>query len=558
MNILPGGTVKTCCAYGHPIEQDGRQMSVYTDTVAEIWNSDEMRNLRRSMVEGKPVAACNYCYVQERQGLRSMWTSATDNWKAGVQNPAQETVQQLKDRVRANDFKILPGPEWLDLNVGNQCNLKCRMCNPEFSTGIANDPVHSRWSGFPELPARWHGNSLLIAPRPVLGVLYEGFGNAEPIGRAYRSWTDGNAVVRLKARDLDISRLAIKLAVGMPANIPVTITINDIILFSGQIPLELEFDIPPLKENDELEICLHSPLFTHPETDQPVGVGIEEIRLIRSSTGKSSVALSRFQGGMQWFQENEFLIGELFAYPERFTQLNIIGGEPLLIKEVRTILRHLIDSGVSNNIVLGITTNGSFADDEWFELTAKFEAVHLAISVDGYGKVNEYIRFPSDWQKIAENVAKFGTQSNNYCAINLTVQAYNILNIVEVVEFCDRVGIGFRAHLLQHPDYLSPFVLPLDIRHVAAERLRAFATKRDSTPEQERHGKWAASEVLLSLASMLEGGPADINVDLLHRFMLFTNDIDTSRGQSFTKALPELNDLLEYAGFPWVGDLKYA
>jgi MoaA/NifB/PqqE/SkfB family radical SAM enzyme len=35
--------------------------------------------------------------------------------------------------------------EKLELEVGNACNLKCRMCLPEFSSRVAKDPIQSSW-----------------------------------------------------------------------------------------------------------------------------------------------------------------------------------------------------------------------------------------------------------------------------------------------------------------------------------------------------------------------------------------------------------------------------
>ena len=36
--------------------------------------------------------------------------------------------------------------ESLTLQLGNLCNLKCRICGPHASFGIAADPVHNAWA----------------------------------------------------------------------------------------------------------------------------------------------------------------------------------------------------------------------------------------------------------------------------------------------------------------------------------------------------------------------------------------------------------------------------
>ena len=245
-------------------------------------------------------------------------------------------------------------------------------------------------------------------------------------------------------------------------------------------------------------------------------------------------------------------------------KIGLIGGEPLLIKEVRHIMRHLVETDAAHNIVLVLTTNGTCGDDEWFDLTSRFAGVYVAISVDGFGRVNEYIRFPSKWRSIEENIARFKSQQNTIVDINTTVQAYNILDIVELVAFCDRNGLGFRGHFLQYPNHLSPSVLPFEIRQVAAERLRAYAKACGAPPARRLPSaleaapilRTSSAEALQALASALEGGPRDVDLELLRRFMSFTNDLDASRGQNFAGAFSELHGMIEDLGFPWIRDLS--
>ena len=71
INVKPSGSVSPCCAFGQAISKDGRPMSVYEYSTYEIWNSDNMRDIRQRMVEGKPVKACCYCTNQERDGAPS-------------------------------------------------------------------------------------------------------------------------------------------------------------------------------------------------------------------------------------------------------------------------------------------------------------------------------------------------------------------------------------------------------------------------------------------------------------------------------------------------------
>ena len=47
------------------IGKDDSPMSLYTHSLAEIWNSDYMRKVRRDMAEGKSLKQCEVCYQAE-------------------------------------------------------------------------------------------------------------------------------------------------------------------------------------------------------------------------------------------------------------------------------------------------------------------------------------------------------------------------------------------------------------------------------------------------------------------------------------------------------------
>src|SRR5258708_11802920 len=66
MRLQPDGEVKLCCHYtGGNIAKDGLPMSLQHQALAEIWNSEAMRSIRRDMVEGRRISGCEQCYKDE-------------------------------------------------------------------------------------------------------------------------------------------------------------------------------------------------------------------------------------------------------------------------------------------------------------------------------------------------------------------------------------------------------------------------------------------------------------------------------------------------------------
>lgn len=115
-------------------------------SLEEIWNSDQMRDIRRAMVEGEEVPGCKECYENERTGGTSMRTRDNQTWEQGWLNEAGTSIAALKQEAVDHDHKLPFLPVSLEIDTGSLCNLKCRMCHGAVSSRIAKDPVHGTWS----------------------------------------------------------------------------------------------------------------------------------------------------------------------------------------------------------------------------------------------------------------------------------------------------------------------------------------------------------------------------------------------------------------------------
>ena len=553
-NIMPTGAVRACCAFYPSVSQDGRPMSVYEHSVEEIWNSDTMRDVRRRMIEGKAVDQCSYCYLQERTTPPSLRNELNPGWeKSGYGNPRGETIADLKSKAIANDFRVPAGPSWIDLELGNLCNLKCRMCSSTWSSSIAADPVHSRWSSYDiEGPARWQGRAMVIAPRRALGITYEGLSGLDQSGDKPLAWFSGAATIRVKKMKVPVASIQVRIAGGAASPSPIEIFANDASVFRGELSeaaLETTFDLPKRSvEAEELVVRLEC----------PVRAGIEEIKLLRAETGRSNVGVSRFSSGKQWFQDEDFIFNDLLYKVDNLTKLHMVGGETLLIKQALATMRYLIAKGAAKNIMLSLVTNGTIANDEVCDLAAQFKSVLIGISLDGFGDVNDYIRHPSCWAEIEPNIRRLKAIPNASLYVNATVQAYNMLHMPALARYIEDMGLGFRYHFLIGPAHLSCLVMPVAARKEAARRIRAVAMRNTPDGTGDSRPTSPIGETLLALANVLETNTEPPDPKLLDEFMLFTNDLDASRGQDFASVNSELLGFIEASGACWSGKTKFA
>lgn len=111
-------TVKMCCAdRGTPIGD------LTKDSYTNIRNNDEFKKLRQSFLRDERLPRCAECWDREDAGLVSLRKEHTEN--------------RLKDHwyfTNTTDYNIT----YFDFRTSNLCNLGCKICNPHFSTVLAN------------------------------------------------------------------------------------------------------------------------------------------------------------------------------------------------------------------------------------------------------------------------------------------------------------------------------------------------------------------------------------------------------------------------------------
>src|SRR5690606_32431957 len=146
----------------------------------------------------------------------------------------------------------------------------------------------------------------------------------------------------------------------------------------------------------------------------------------------------------------------------------------------------------------------------------RFRGISLAISLDGYGDVNSYIRYPSDWGSLVKNMEilnDWAVYPFRKVYINVTVQAYNILDLPNFLEFAISSFPNFQAPNLSRlvdPREFDCLVLPQGMRTEAAVRIRSFLkgfTARHSLDAWTDNSLRDFFNQLSALAQELESGP---------------------------------------------------
>jgi len=113
------GTFAPCCIYDYKKKingTDGKPLSISKgDTIHSAFNSQDMIELRQSFLRGEKPSGCSACWVEESvPGRRSKRLNSFEKFRSLLKEIEWE----------GTDHKI----RFLDLKLGNICNLKCRIC----------------------------------------------------------------------------------------------------------------------------------------------------------------------------------------------------------------------------------------------------------------------------------------------------------------------------------------------------------------------------------------------------------------------------------------------
>ncbi len=140
---LPTGRFGFCCVAvrGGPLsDSNGKALIAPQSSLEDAWNSGQQREIRQQMLRGEKVPGCANCYFQESIGKKSAREMLNDEWFDKVPT---EVIGRV-NYSRLNDGAVDERALYLDLRLGNLCNLKCRTCNPFNSTKIFSETLHLR------------------------------------------------------------------------------------------------------------------------------------------------------------------------------------------------------------------------------------------------------------------------------------------------------------------------------------------------------------------------------------------------------------------------------
>ena len=247
-----------------------------------------------------------------------------------------------------------------------------------------------------------------------------------------------------------------------------------------------------------------------------------------------------------WYEKPENWAA-ILSNIENVERIYLTGGEPMLAKAHRWLLKKCVEEGLAPRIKLIYNSNGTVIDPVVLDYWKQFKRVHLSLSIDGVGPLNEYIRFPSRWTTLEKHFGVLDEcarkNGNLFIEWNVTVQAYNVLRIQEICDYLanqpyQNVAKLPNLKILNTPRYFNIAVLPSDLKNLARTRIRRL---RDVFSQQE-----GTQDILPQLDAIVGRLDKKDLSEFFNDFARITRFFDQGRNQNLKNVLPELEEAVAF------------
>ena len=228
----------------------------------------------------------------------------------------------------------------------------------------------------------------------------------------------------------------------------------------------------------------------------------------------------------KWYEDEKFW-EDLESYSSSIDTLYFVGGEPMLIERHFKYLEYFVQKGLSHNITIQYDTNLTMLYEKYINIWKNFKKVELTVSIDSLTDRNNYIRFPSKWNKIVKNISEVKKIENIHVAISYTWQILNAYNVLDMLNWASEQKIKVSFRILRVPEMYEVKILPVSNK-------KELIDMYSSSPYKQK---------LSHLINYLEANKDYEDKESLELCFETLSKLDKIRGTDYKKTFPELEGL---------------
>lgn len=414
--IQQNGNLRACCQqiYGSfgVLKENGVALNILTANISEARNSTLMKELRLSMLNNEKHPLCNLCWKEEESGLSSKRTHSLLKYDTSAfagQTAPDGTI----------DTTVFP-LRYVDIRLGNLCNLKCRYCGPSDSS-------------------LWYEDYVALSKDSSFGFYNSNTYNIEK----------KNNVWQIDSQDF------------------------------------------------------------------------------------------------KWYESDHFWnqIEKLMPFIDRYY---FTGGEPTINKPHYRLLDLLVEKGYSKQVTLEYNSNMVAIPNSLYSTWAEFKHVDIGCSIDGINEMADYLRPPSEWDRLEKNLDYLGYDAVGSIRgfISSTVSIYNMLHMLDISRWLleknyKRISRIANYHVLEWPGCMSIQVLPTSDKEYVTQQYNEFFLEVEL-----KYGKASADQYRGHFSGLLSYMHSKDKSNLIPELRTKTSSLDTLRNHSLLKVNPWLHNIL--------------
>lgn len=172
------------------------------------------------------------------------------------------------------------------------------------------------------------------------------------------------------------------------------------------------------------------------------------------------------------------------VYEKRIEEIYWVGGEPLMWDIHWDIMKYLVDTGQSKDVIVRYNTNlsrTSYKGINLYDLLPHFKYVNVSASVDGVGENVEYVRHGLDWDKWLVNFKDglflnkiYGDES---IVLDVTITSMGLLSMKELFDLALELDVASyikKTFAFDSSIIMSPSMFPRPILELMIDDILGY------------------------------------------------------------------------------------
>lgn len=243
--------------------------------------------------------------------------------------------------------------------------------------------------------------------------------------------------------------------------------------------------------------------------------------------------------------------------------IHFLGGEPLYMESFYTICERLIQAGISQDIIIGTTTNGTVYSSRLQKIINNFAEFHLGFSIETLDSVNDYVRYPGRISQIKNNLTLFLADEHRLdgrlqLTLRITPTVLTITRLPALLSFMlENSVIAESCNILSDPACLRLELVPDYIRKNVIRSINELILAYNLEPGDiiiNRRRRDLKQQVINNLVFeyryLLENiqAPQDVEQQR-YNLVEFLKSWESIRHNSILDSLPEYEEFLRSYGY---------